>query len=737
MMMNASSLQVWGGIECTVNRVGQTWFSQLQRNGHWSRLSDLDRIAKLGIRTLRYPLLWELAAPSSPDDIDWSWPDGRLHRLRELGITPVLGLVHHGSGPRYTSLVDDGFAAALAKYAGRVAARYPWVEWYTPVNEPLTTARFSGLYGLWYPHGREDRTFVRALLNQCSGIVLSMQAIRQINPDAKLVQTEDFGTTRATRALQYQADFDNHRRWISWDILSGRVDQQHPLRGYLLASGATDRELDWFCENACPPQVMGVNHYVTSDRFLDERLTRYPRSCWGGNARQQYADLDAVRVVSTPLGSWGEILRQVWTRYQVPIAITEVHLGCTREEQMRWFLEAWLAAQSARMEGCDVRAVTAWALLGSFDWNTLLTRSENHYEPGAFDVTGPLPRQTALGDLLQELIQKDASAHPALVSPGWWNRPQRLLYESTATDATAEGPCVIEPQRSVHRPLKSAARPLLICGSGGMLGQAFAHACSQRGLAFRAHTREELDICDSKAVDAALDELRPWGIINAAGYTRLGEAEQESQCGHRVNVGGLRTLAGAANRRQLPLLAFSSDLVFDGRASTPYVESSSVAPICQYGRINAAAEVALFAMHPEALCARVGSLFGGEDRWCSLTRALRNLADGRGVSALHDVIVSPTYVPDVVSASLDLIVDRSQGLWHLANPGSISWLEFIQRAARMAGISTDGLSGYALDDIPGGGPRPRYSALNSEKGKLMAGLDTALERYCNSCRCNS
>jgi dTDP-4-dehydrorhamnose reductase len=269
-----------------------------------------------------------------------------------------------------------------------------------------------------------------------------------------------------------------------------------------------------------------------------------------------------------------------------------------------------------------------------------------------------------------------------------------------------------------------------------MLGQAIAHACSQRGLAFLAHTREQLDICDSTAVEAALDELRPWGVINAAGYTRLGRTEQESQSGHRVNVDGLRTLAGETNRRQLPLLAFSSDLVFDGRTSTPYVESSSVAPICQYGRIKAAAEVALFAMHPEALCVRVGSLFGGEDRWCLLTRALRNLAEGRSVSALHDVIVSPTYVPDVVCASLDLIVDGCQGLWHLANRGSVSWLEFIQRAAGMAGISMDQLSGYALDDVPGGAPRPRYSALNSEKGKLMVGLDTALERYCNSRRCN-
>ena len=79
-------------------------------------------------------------------------------------MRPIVGLVHHGSGPAYTSLLDSGFPEKLARYAGAVARRYPWLTDFTPVNEPLTTARFSGLYGHWYPHGRCDRDYVRALL---------------------------------------------------------------------------------------------------------------------------------------------------------------------------------------------------------------------------------------------------------------------------------------------------------------------------------------------------------------------------------------------------------------------------------------------------------------------------------------------------------------------------------------------------------------------------------------------
>ena len=153
-----------GGIESTVNRVGDLYLDQIARSGHAGRIADLDRIAELGIRTLRYPALWEWAAAGHPADFDWRWADERLPRLRELGIRPVVGLVHHGSGPPHTSLVDDGFPTGLAEYAGRLAERFPWVDHYTPVNEPLTTARFSGLYGHWYPHGRDARTFARALL---------------------------------------------------------------------------------------------------------------------------------------------------------------------------------------------------------------------------------------------------------------------------------------------------------------------------------------------------------------------------------------------------------------------------------------------------------------------------------------------------------------------------------------------------------------------------------------------
>ncbi len=216
-------MTLWGGLECTVNRVRETYFSQMDRNGHAGRVEDLARFASLGGRALRYPVLWERTAPGALADADWSWPDQRLPALRELGVTPIVGLLHHGSGPRHTSLLDADFAGKLAAFAGALAARYPWLEYYTPVNEPLTTARFSGLSGVWYPHGRDERSFVQALLNQCRAVVLAMRAIRAVNPAAKLVQTDDLSKCYGTPAMAQLTEFFNHRRWLSWDLLCGKV----------------------------------------------------------------------------------------------------------------------------------------------------------------------------------------------------------------------------------------------------------------------------------------------------------------------------------------------------------------------------------------------------------------------------------------------------------------------------------------------------------------------------------
>ncbi len=368
-------------------------------------------------------MLWE-RLETGHGELDFSWSDARLARLRELALEPIVGLMHHGSGPMHTSIVSPCFPEKLAAYAGAVARRYPWLSRFTPVNEPLTTARFSGLYGHWYPHGRDDQTFVRALLTECKGIALSMAAIREVIPHALLVQTEDMGFTRSTDAVRYQADFENERRWLSFDLLAGRVSSKHPLYWYLLRHGASPQDLGYFSEHPCPADIVGVNYYVTSERFLDSRVELYPSSLVGGNGRQAYADVEAVRVCAEGLLGPTGILLAAHERYQRPVAITEAHLGSHAAQQMSWLSFVWRAAQAASEQGADVAAVTAWALLGALGWDRLVTDERGVYEAGAFDLSPGIPQETALARFIQALARGELHD----TEPGWWTQPTRLAY---------------------------------------------------------------------------------------------------------------------------------------------------------------------------------------------------------------------------------------------------------------------------------------------------------------------
>lgn len=425
--------ETWGGLECSFNRVGGMYMDQLQYCGHYRRaVLDIECIAGLGISAMRYPVIWERLQPDAAHAIDWSTVDLPLNEQRRRGIDPIVGLVHHGSGPRYADILTPTFVSGLSHFAALVAARFPWVEFYTPVNEPLTTARFSCLYGLWFPHRRSDCAFVQALLTQMKAVVYAMREIRKINPHAKLVQTEDLAKTYSTPRLKYQADFENHRRWLTFDILCGRLNTHHPLWHYFIESGATERTLKFFIDNPCPPDIIGLDYYATSERYLDERLDKYPREKHGGNHREKYADVEAFRVRHRQPAGIKLLLKECWDRYHLPIAMTEIHIGCDSDNQIRWFAEIRRTCTQLLQEGVNMKAITAWSLLGSFGWDSLLTKQTLDYEPGVFDVRFGLPVATPLANYLRQVATDPEYVDPAEQERGWWHLDDRFIFDQVA-----------------------------------------------------------------------------------------------------------------------------------------------------------------------------------------------------------------------------------------------------------------------------------------------------------------
>lgn len=697
-------LEVWAGVECTVNRVGDRTFDQLHGTGHHDRLDDLERIRALGVCTVRYPVLWE-RIECSPGVYDWAWSDARLTTLRALGIDPIVTLVHHGSGPRWTRLDAPSFAPGLVTFARAVAERYPWLRRYTIVNEPLTTARFAGLYGLWYPHARDDRTFVRALLNQCHGISQAMAAIRAVSPAATFVHTEDISVTSARPALQDRADFYNARQWLSLDLLCGRVGDSHDLRGYLQRHGATGDELARLSATASLPATIGLNYYVTSDRYLDDRLERHPRAPVDRSGPVPFVDVEAARVLECGIAGHRRHLMAAWQRFARPLALTEVHLAGNREQQLRWLHAAWHAATAARSGGVPVCAVTSWALFGSCGWDRLVTQPDGTYESGAFDTRGGGCRSTAVARAVTDLSRAGRLRHPVVRGAGWW-QPRRF-----------PGGCRL---------------PILIAGAHGTLGRAFVAACRARGLRSVATSRAELDIANRRQVMALVAHHRPWAVINAAAFVDVNAAEAAPDDCHRDNVAGAVALAEAAAAYHAHYVTFSCAAVFDGHRQRAYLEADATAPVNEYGRSKAAAESAVANVLPSALIVRTGPFLAAADQRGLATRSLTALAQGNSV-ILPDALVAPTFVPELVDTCLDLAIDQEAGLWHLVNEGVVGWSELILRTAKLIGLPCGALTEWPHQPLPAS-TAPVFSVLASRRGTLMRPAAIALHDYARDLR---
>ncbi|MCW3080288.1 family 1 glycosylhydrolase [Segetibacter sp.] len=710
-------IEIWGGVECTINRVRDQYFDQSEYSGHYNRgTSDIDLIGSLGIKMLRYPVLWEKHQRIKDGAIDWTFIEKNLERLRELQITPIAGLVHHGSGPRHVSFFDGSFENGLAEYAGLVIQKFPWLEYFTPVNEPLTTARFCGLYGHWYPHGTSDYTFYKVLLSECKATVMAMREIRKYNPGAKLIQTEDLGKCYSTPLLAYQADFENQRRWISYDFLCGKVNQQHPLWNRLLQSGISEEEILYFVENNCVPHVAGFNYYITSERYLDHDVNKYPEQYHGGNGKHKYADIETVKVPLKQENGLSVLLHEAWEHLQIPLAITECHLHSSREDQMRWFNTVWKTVNKVKEEGVDIKAITAWAIFGLTGWNKLVTEPWGVYEPGVFNVSSSCPRPTALARFIQELTKHKVYYHPVLENEGWWQRANRQQYG-------------IKKVVQMKRKKATNCSPLLILGQTDTLGAAYARVCDDRNIHHLLISSAELDLQDEKSIEQVIGELKPWGVVDTSGYLQLDAAESNVEACLNASCNGPVLLSSICSKNGIRLLTFSTDQVFNGVKDTPYTESDKVDPLNIYGLSKALAEEKITTNNPDALIIRTGNFFSPWEQQNFVSATLRDVREGRIITAAEDVLISPTYVPDLVSETLDLLLDGAQGIYHVSNSGKTSWADFATLVAIMAGYDTASIRRVSTDQMEHIAPRPLNSVLESEKGIKLPPFEMALQNF--------
>jgi dTDP-4-dehydrorhamnose reductase len=406
-------LEIWASPEPTIARLdAATSRDQCAETGHAQREGDIERLADLRISASRYPVLWESVERLGSGERDYSWAGRRLAALARHGIEPIVTLLHHGSGPSHTSLVDDAFPELFAAYAEATARRFPWVERWTPINEPLTTARFATLYGVWYPNARDPRLFGRAIVNQARAILLGFERIAAVVPSARLMLTEDLQSfTMGDASVAEYVAHKRERAFLSLDLLCGNVLPGHALYDYLTRTcGIGAPELDRLRRIARPPDLMGWNYYPNSERFLS-----------ASRSGLHFDNVALVDVAPHALDARG-LLRAAWERFRLPMALSEVHVIGSASERVRWLELRHADVLALRCEGVDLRAIGAWAAFGMYDWNSLLLERAGFAEDGVYTCAAPgkEPQWTAVADAVRALAT--GRRLPEREQLGWWER---------------------------------------------------------------------------------------------------------------------------------------------------------------------------------------------------------------------------------------------------------------------------------------------------------------------------
>lgn len=270
---------------------------------------------------------------------------------------------------------------------------------------------------------------------------------------------------------------------------------------------------------------------------------------------------------------------------------------------------------------------------------------------------------------------------------------------------------------------------MLIIGKTGSLGYAFQRVCEHRSISSIAIGRGEVDILNENSIISAIEKYKPWAIINATGYVRVDEAEMEPNSCYAINSTAPALMAGLCRKYGMPFMNFSSDLVFDGSKKSPYHESDKVMPLNVYGRSKAEAERCILTEHPRSLIIRTSAFFGPWDKYNFVYDVMAALHNKQNLHLANDVVISPTYLPDLCNRALDLFIDEEHGIWHLSNDGLLSWAEFGDIIAQRISCKNHSLVSMPVKDLGLRAQRPLYSVLQSDKGIKLPSLDNALTRF--------
>ncbi|GEO05494.1 glycoside hydrolase family 1 [Adhaeribacter aerolatus] len=355
---------------------------EMEKAGHYQRWrEDFNLVKELGIEFLRYgPPYYKVH--TGPNQYDWSFTDETFNYLQELNITPLVDLCHFGVPDWVGSFQNPEWPVHFAQYAKAFAKRFPYLQFYTPINEIFIAATFSAQYGWWNERLASDQTFVTALKHLCKANVLAMQAILEVQPQATFIQSESTEYFHAEKpSCRPHAEFLNQKRFLSLDLTYGYpVDVT--MYKYLLQNGMTDEEYTWFGnQNVKAKCIMGNDYYITNEHMVHQ---------------------DHTTSASGEVFGYYVITSQYFNRYKLPVMHTETNLK--EPGSADWLQRQWANAYRLKQDGVPLVGFTWYSLTDQVDWDSALREDAGRInELGLYDINRNIrPVGTAYRNLISE-----------------------------------------------------------------------------------------------------------------------------------------------------------------------------------------------------------------------------------------------------------------------------------------------------------------------------------------------
>ncbi len=346
---------------------------------HWQQ--DFELVNDMGISFLRYGTPY-YKNHVAPEQYDWVFTDDTFHKMKELNIIPIVDLCHFGLPDWLGNFQNPDFPNYFAEYARAFALRYPYLQYYTPINEIFITAMFSGQYGWWNECLSSDEAFVTALKHLCKANVMAMHEILKVQPDAVFIQSESSEYFHPVRPeVMQRAKFLNQKRFLSLDLTYG-----YPIGvmmyEYLMENGMTKEEFHWFERNQVMARcIMGNDYYMTNEHLV---LPNGSTSAAG------------------EIFGYYVITNQYYQRYKLPIMHTETNMRMPGS--VEWLWKQWANVYRLIQDGVPVIGFTWYSLTHQVDWDTALREDNgNVNELGLFDLNREI---TPVGRAYKRLIEQ-------------------------------------------------------------------------------------------------------------------------------------------------------------------------------------------------------------------------------------------------------------------------------------------------------------------------------------------